>query len=289
MIPENSTINCAWGKVYYEKWHATSPRVPIIAIHGWLDNCQSFQPMAPYFNSPIFCIDLPGHGKSDNLTEGNWYHFVDYVIRLREIIQKLGLTEYILMGHSLGAAIATIYNSLFPENINTLILLDGFGPLTALPENSPQVLKKAILNREAKALKKSRPFSDLETAIKIRMAAGPLSRQAAELLTKHQISKTPTGYQWTYDPKLVFTSPLRMTELQLRSFLKELKTPTLLLVAEDGLIAQSPLLSLSDEISNLQRTNTPGGHHFHMDHPESVAKAVTIFIENTPPKAEATN
>ena len=51
---------------------------PIIALHGWLDNADSFQGLAPWLNNyRLISIDLPGHGLSDHIPPGMLYHFAD--------------------------------------------------------------------------------------------------------------------------------------------------------------------------------------------------------------------
>ncbi len=49
---------------------------PWIAIHGWMDNCDSFKPLFQYFpqHLRLICIDLPGHGYSSNFPHGKRYY-----------------------------------------------------------------------------------------------------------------------------------------------------------------------------------------------------------------------
>ena len=53
-----------WGSSTGEPW---------IALHGWLDNCGSFETLAPFFaknDKRFLAIDLPGHGFSSHYTPG---------------------------------------------------------------------------------------------------------------------------------------------------------------------------------------------------------------------------
>ena len=96
----------------------------IVALHGWLDNGASFLPLAPHLaECHLVCVDLPGHGHSDH--KPTPYVFVDWLDDLHQIAQAAGWQRFILIGHSLGALIASAYAGVFPEQIVRLILLEG--------------------------------------------------------------------------------------------------------------------------------------------------------------------
>ena len=41
--------------------------IPTLALHGWLDNAASFEPIAPLLEQcHLVAVDLPGHGLSDH-------------------------------------------------------------------------------------------------------------------------------------------------------------------------------------------------------------------------------
>ena len=78
----------------------------LIALHGWLDNSASFLPLAPHLGDfHLICVDLPGHGHSDHKTTP--YVFVDWLDDLYQIVQEAGWSRFTLLGHSLGALIAS--------------------------------------------------------------------------------------------------------------------------------------------------------------------------------------
>lgn len=72
------------------KWWGPTDEQPIVAIHGWQDNSGSFDNLAQLLpsNVAILSIDLPGHGFSSHLSDGQFYYvFWDGVIILRRIIK----------------------------------------------------------------------------------------------------------------------------------------------------------------------------------------------------------
>ena len=39
---------------------------PVLALHGWLDNAASFQPLAEPLGHPLVALDFAGHGHSEH-------------------------------------------------------------------------------------------------------------------------------------------------------------------------------------------------------------------------------
>jgi pimeloyl-ACP methyl ester carboxylesterase len=83
--------------------------IPIIAIHGWLDNCGSWDILVPLMlqaiDKPvvIVAVDLPGHGLSAHRPWSSGYPFPIYVRDMIELVTTcLQWPKYFLMGHSLG-------------------------------------------------------------------------------------------------------------------------------------------------------------------------------------------
>ena len=99
----------------------------IVALHGWLDNAHSFVPLMgvlPDFR--MVAVDLPGHGASDHKPAGHAYHFIDTIAEAIEILEALGGSPVILMGHSMGGLLAQILGS--RQLAKSLILLAPAAP-----------------------------------------------------------------------------------------------------------------------------------------------------------------
>ena len=81
---------------------------PMLAFHGWLDNAATFDNLAPLLNQHrVISIDLPGHGFSQHRPVGSAYHFSDLIIDIIEVIDVLCLEKVSLLGHSMGAGVAS--------------------------------------------------------------------------------------------------------------------------------------------------------------------------------------
>ncbi|MCK4964895.1 MAG: alpha/beta hydrolase, partial [Dehalococcoidia bacterium] len=73
-------------------------------------------------------INLPGHPEGEQRTS------VDgYVEWLRGYVQDRGYSDVVLVGHSLGSAIAQLYALKYPEDLKGLILIGGGARLRVHP------------------------------------------------------------------------------------------------------------------------------------------------------------
>lgn len=120
---------------------------PIILIHGWGSNLQTFDNIVPslVLMYTVYRIDLPGFGMSDELH----YPFSvdDYAYFIKAFIDRYEINNPILIGHSFGGKILIRYAS---TNINykNLILIDSAGIKHPVPLN---ILLKIILFKIKKA------------------------------------------------------------------------------------------------------------------------------------------
>ena len=74
----------------------------------------------------VFTADIRGRGLSDNPPSG--YTLPDYAADAAGVIEALGLDRPIVLGHSMGARIATALGALHPDSAGALVIVDP--PLT---------------------------------------------------------------------------------------------------------------------------------------------------------------
>jgi pimeloyl-ACP methyl ester carboxylesterase len=103
------------------------PAAPkLFLLHGFLDVSATWQPVAegllPHFQ--VLAPDLRGFGHTEWPQDG--YFFADYVGDLQFIVDHYSPDEPILLvGHSMGAQVASLYAGLRPERVRKLVCLDG--------------------------------------------------------------------------------------------------------------------------------------------------------------------
>ncbi len=130
----------------------------IVFIHG---NSLSAQTFEEQFNTieniPLVAIDLPGHGLSEPaLHPEETYSVLGYVAAAKYVISELKLTDYILVGHSLGGHIAI-------EASDELKGIKGVVFFGTPPVGIPLQLDKAFLPNPAVSLLFQEVLTETET------------------------------------------------------------------------------------------------------------------------------
>lgn len=239
---------------------------PIIALHGWLDNAASFNWLAPRLsNYFILAPDLAGHGRSDHRPAAAPYYIWDNLADVLALADQQGLSSFHLLGHSMGAGIAALLAAVAPERVRSLVLLDGLAPMTTTAEQAPAQMAQAFRQRSRIGSRHVKHYQSFDEAVTARARSRfPVSRAAAEVLVERALSPSPSGWKWHTDPCLILPSVLRLTEVQVCEFLKLIKVPTLLCLAEQG-IATPQTHKQAKYVESIQVETLPGSHHFHLD------------------------
>ena len=102
--------------LYYQCWFpATDPRAILLVVHGWAEHSGRYTNLINFFlpkGYAIWALDHRGHGKSEGL-RGYVERFSDYLDDLKTFFDVVrsehGDTKIFLVGHSMGAIIATAY------------------------------------------------------------------------------------------------------------------------------------------------------------------------------------
>lgn len=252
----------------------------IVALHGWLDNAATFNEIRKHFSDFHFiALDLMGHGMTQHRPASMPYYIWDNVSDLLLVLDQLGLDKVTLLGHSMGASIATLFAGAFPDRIERLYLIEGLAPLVYESSDLPSLMGDAILKRRRMKSKKLRPYSDKEAAISVRMQGRwPVNRQAAEWLVERGLKHMSQGYIWRSDPSLMLPSLLRMSEVQVSAFLQAVKAPVRLYLGNDGIHDESWQPRIA-QISSVDVINFEGNHHLHLE-PEA-AKLIAEDIKSS--------
>ncbi len=97
----------------------------IVFAHGWLNNSSIWKSQIEYFSNrhKVVVYDQRGHGNSDKQPEGN-YSISQMSYDIRSIIEKFGLNNVTLVGHSMGGMASMLFALNNPNKISRLALID---------------------------------------------------------------------------------------------------------------------------------------------------------------------
>ena len=272
-------LHLPWGTLEGLHWY--KPGAPkVLCLHGWLDNAASFFPLSSFLKEfDLLALDFAGHGLSSHRPETNQYYFSDYLFDVDAALDVLGWNRCHIIGHSMGAGVASCLAAALPERINRLVLLDAVGVITLPTDQAARQLRLSM-----KSVRKNRgflrPYESIEEAMLARQKNSPLSDEAARLLCERSLEHTGDYYQWRTDPRLNWRSPQLLSDAQALDLLAAIRAPTLVMTspAISDYLGQDMMEKRLSAISNCKHVSNDGHHHFHMEQPGQVAACITQFL-----------
>ncbi len=261
--------------------------IPVLALHGWLDNAASFAHLAPRLSGcRVVALDLTGHGRSAHRSDDASYQIWDDLPEILGVLEALGWERFALLGHSRGAIISTLLASAYPERVTHLLLLDAVSPQGVPDSEFPRQLRRALDEKPGLLHKPGRRFADLEEASASRERSG-LTPEAARLIAERNLAPGGDGVVWRTDARLHGASAVKLTAAQIKAVLGALEMPVLLLLAEDTPDGQWAWMEdyAYNYIPGVIVEPTRGGHHFHMeDGVNQVAQRLLQFLDSGDPR-----
>ena len=104
---------------------------PLLLIHGSGGDRLHWPPQLRRLDTPVYGLDLPGHGESPGEGERAIQAYVDHIIRW---MSGLEIPQAIWCGHSMGGAIAMTAALASPEQVAGLVLVGTGARLRVSPD-----------------------------------------------------------------------------------------------------------------------------------------------------------
>jgi len=107
-------------------WRWPGRGTPLVLLHGVLDSGRGWDGLARTTGRPCLAFDLPGFGASDLPTRPRISAYAEDVLAA---LDALRIHRYVLVGHSLGGAVATAMCERRGDEVSALVLMApaGFG------------------------------------------------------------------------------------------------------------------------------------------------------------------
>jgi pimeloyl-ACP methyl ester carboxylesterase len=123
-------IEAAGLRLHYLDY-GTEGQPAMLCVHGGAAHGHWFDFVAPAFtaNYHVRAIDQRGHGDSAKgpATE---YSYDRYAADLAEVVEKMNLRDFVLVGHSMGGMVSVTYAGTYPGRVARLIVIDSMLRMT---------------------------------------------------------------------------------------------------------------------------------------------------------------
>ena len=267
---------------------AGSPVRTVLLVHGFMDAGGTWDLVAPALAARGFRVlapDMRGFGRGARVSDGAYYHFVDYVFDLADIADTLSPGEPLaVVGHSMGGTIATLFAGTFPERVARLAIIEGVGPPDNPFEVGPVRMRGWIEQvRSLRGKRAAGPTLSSEDALRRLSANHPrvppevLVHRLPHLASSVRAASSAGGGEdelaWNFDPLHRTTAPMPFFAKLFVEFAKKVTGPVLFV--SGGAHGYHP--PDEDErlaaFAQLTRAELPSaGHMVHWTEPEALSK-----------------
>ncbi len=272
----------------YLEWNPDASHTStVVLIHGFLDIAWSWQPLvASTIGSRYHIVapDMRGHGDSDWVGPGGYYHFPDYIADLNALIRHTARHKLFLVGHSMGGVIASYYAGTFPDSVLRLALLEGTGPEENTASMPDRVRSWISGWRRANETPNRHYQSTAHAAARLRKHDPLLDETMAQELAQHGTRVTSKGtVQFKHDPRHLAPNPYPFHVETAAQFWQQITCPVLLLDGSDSKFRT--VVADSDHrrrrFLNAEHDTICGaGHRMHCHQPTATGSRLQEFLQD---------
>lgn len=258
----------------------------VLALHGWMDHAGSFQELAPKLTGcHVIAIDLSGQGKSGHRAAHATYNIWDDLPQIVALLDQLGWDRCVLLGHSRGAIISSLFAAAMPERVQGIIALDALVPDPVAEDSFVPTLRAFVQQTRKQLSRQPRRFASKDDYITRRSEQGN-SVRTASVLSDRAIDELSDGVQMRGDARLFASSAVKLTMFQAEEVMRAIQAPVLTLWAKGGIKSKrAKTQEMADRarvlMHDLTMIDLPGDHHFHLDPAtvQPIAETIMWFVE----------
>ncbi len=260
---------------------------PVILCHGFLDFAWSWDSVGrklAELGYEAIAFDWRGHGETEWIGAGGYYHFPDYVRDLDELIPKLTSRPPFLVGHSMGGSACCLYAGVRSSKIRRLVIMEGLGPPEPGIQEFPARLSAWLDGLDRLQTASRSPIANLQEATKRMRVRNPrMPQELQEFLAEKATRPHPSGagLSWRFDPRHRTTAPVPFNRGGFLEVLRSIQVPTLVVAAEDGFRLHDEE-ERRDHIAEHAFAEVSGASHMlHWEAPEQTANLLHSFFSKS--------
>ncbi len=255
--------------------YGSAGKPAILCLHGGAANAHWYDFVAHGFTAEyhLRAVDFRGHGDSQ------WdpaippdYRYARHAADVHELAEKLDLRDFVLIGHSMGGMISSIYAATYPGRMKALIVVDTTIPMT--PERIAGY--SAVGNRGGRqyaseeqfiASYRVRPGNSTAAPEILRHIARCIGRRFEDGWWRHKVDRKVYA-----DRELVDSFPLW----------NRIKVPTLFMKgARSDRITPEVLADVRSRAPQVQLAEVANAdHHVMLDNPAGFIGAARRFLDS---------
>jgi pimeloyl-ACP methyl ester carboxylesterase len=245
----------------------------MLCVHGGAAHAHWFDFIVSGFTADYhaLAIDQRGHGDSawDKLPVPD-YSYARYAADLNEAVEKLDLRDFVLVGHSMGGVVSTVYAATYPGRAARFVLIDS--TISMPPDRIANM--HAVGNREGRHYASQQEFL---ANYKLRPAGGSAVAEIIRHLAHHSGRQFDDG-RWRYK----FDRNVYATRERLDSFpyWSKIKIPSLLVKgSRSERISPAVIAEVKSRAPQVQVAEVSSSdHHVTLDNPQGFIQVLQEFL-----------
>jgi N-formylmaleamate deformylase len=247
--------------IHYQRTGGSKP--PLVLLHGLTGSGACWIPLARALEGACDVVmpDARGHGNSSTPLRG--YRYQDHASDVVGLIQGLGLSAPVLLGHSMGGLTAAVVASQLATAICGVILAD---PTFLSPQRQRDVHESDVVEQHRRLLS-----LDKEQALaQARVRHAQRRPELLDLVTEARLKTRIAAFAVLAPPNPEY-----------RQLVSTIGVPILLVIADNGIVSLETAPQLQNINPRLRVEQIhDAGHGVPYDQPERFEAVVRLFLRS---------
>jgi len=251
--------------------YGTAGLTPMLCLHGGAVNAHWFDFVAAGFTAGyhVRALDQRGHGDSDWAQPPD-YSYERYAADVAEVVKKLDLRDFVMVGHSMGGLVSLVYAATYPGRVKKIVVVDS--TLVATPDRV--AVLHQIGGREGKTYATRGEFVD---NFRVRPAGTTAAPEILRYLAERSGRQGPDGLwrhkfdRHVYSKRVLIDIPPHWSRIGI---------PALLVKGgRSSRITPGIVADAKSRCPQVDLVEVPGAdHHVTLDNPGGFVEAVNAWL-----------